>query len=193
MGRCFTVHCTRRMRRFAGLSTLALLVLCASCGKQAHRADYRPTTTIKELMAEIVDPTADTIWDAFSIKITAQGTEEKAPRTAEEWLALRRSAVQLVEASNLLQIPGRRVAQPGQPNAVGLELQPDEIERLISREWETWIARTHGLHAAARLTLDAIDAKDTGRILEMGGRLDAACDRCHQTFLFPRRVPPRNE
>jgi hypothetical protein len=70
-------------------------------------------------MDSIVDPDADTIWGSVAI---INGKEEKAPHTNEEWVTVRRNALQLVEASNLLQIPGRHVAKPGERNEQGIEL-----------------------------------------------------------------------
>jgi hypothetical protein len=40
---------------------------------------------------------------------TRDGSVEKQPRSDEDWQALRRHAVVLLEATNLLVIPGRRV------------------------------------------------------------------------------------
>ena len=99
------------MRRSPVCSASLFLLFCVSCAKP--QAEYRPTTTIKDLMDGIVDPAADTIWGSVA---TINGKEEKTPHTDEEWLAVRRSALQLVEASNLLQIPGRHVAKPGERN-----------------------------------------------------------------------------
>ena len=79
----------------------------------ARSLEFRLDATIKDIMDSLVDPSADYIWDAVATTVTAKGKEEKYPRTDEEWKELRRRAIQLMEASNLLLIPGRRVARPG--------------------------------------------------------------------------------
>ena len=168
------------------LSALVSIEFCAGCARQRPETEYRPTTTIKDLMDGIVDPAADTIWNSVATTITTKGIEEKAPHTAEEWTAVRRSALQLLEASNLLQIPGRHVAKPGERNEQGIELQPDQIEKLINQDRQAWIAFAHGLHDAATQAINAADAKDPAKVLESGSQIDEACERCHQQYWYAR-------
>jgi hypothetical protein len=137
-------------------------------------------------MDGIVDPAADTIWNSVATTITTKGIEEKAPHTAEEWTAVRRSALQLLEASNLLQIPGRHVAKPGERNEQGIELQPEQIETLINQDRQAWISLAHGLHDAATQAINAADAKDPAKVLESGSQIDEACERCHQQYWYAR-------
>jgi hypothetical protein len=173
------------MRRLPFFSALVSLLFCFSCAKHKPEAEYRPTTTIKDLMNGLVDPAADTIWNSVATTITTKGTVEKAPHTDEEWATVRGSAIQLLEASNLLQIPGRHAAKPGQRNEQGIELQPEQIETLINQDRQAWIALAHGLHDAATLALNAADAKDPAKVLESGEQIDNACERCHQQYWYP--------
>ena len=176
---------TKSMRRCLWFRALVCLAFCATCAGQKPEAEYRPTTTIKDLMDSIVDPAADTIWDSVATTITTKGKIEKAPHTAEEWTTVRRSALQLLEASNLLQIPGRRVAKPGEQNNQGIELQPDQIETLINQDRQSWIGFAHGLHDAATQAVNAADAKDPAKVLESGEQIDNACEHCHQQYWYP--------
>ena len=181
------------MRRLPFYLALLCLMWCLSCAKPKPEAEYRPTTTIKDLMDGIVDPAADTIWNSVATKITLKGKEEKAPHTDEEWATVRRSALQLVEASNLLQIPGRHVAKPGQRNEQGIELQPDQIETLINQDRPAWITLAHGLHDAATQAVSAADARDPAKVLETGEQIDNACERCHQTYWYPHPAQSRGK
>src|SRR5271169_4706465 len=178
------------MRRLPWFASLVLLLFCLSCAKPKPEAEYRPTTTIRDLMDGLVDPAADTIWNSVATTITTKGKVEKAPHTDEEWATVRRSAMQLLEASNLLQIPGRHVAQPGERNEQGIELQPEQIETLINQDRQAWITLAHGLHDAATLALNAADAKDPAKVLESGEQIDNACERCHQQYWYPH--PPQS-
>lgn len=141
-------------------------------------------------MDGMVDPAADTIWNSVATTITAKGREEKAPHTDEEWATVHRSAMQLLEASNLLQIPGRHVAKPGERNEQGIELQPDQIETLIKQDRQAWIALAHSLHDAATLALNAADARDPSKVLDSGEEIDNACEKCHQKYWYPH--PPQS-
>jgi len=173
----------RACSRVALFSGLLSFSFCLSCEKKPE-AEYRPTTTIKYLMENIVDPAADTIWDSVETKMTMKGKEEKAPHTDEEWAAIRLSVIQLQEASNLVQIPGRHVTKPGERNPEGLERQPEEIETLIDEDRRAWITLAHGLHDGATLALNAAEAKDIEKLLEAGDQIDKACENCHQKYRY---------
>jgi len=173
------------MRRLPWFPALVSLLFCLSCAKPKPEAEYRPTTTIKDLMNGLVDPAADTIWNSVATTITTKGKVEKSPHTDEEWATVRGSAIQLLEASNLLQIPGRHVAKPGQRNEQGIELQPEQIETIINQDRQAWITLAHSLHDAATLALNAADAKDPAKVLESGEQIDNACERCHQQYWYP--------
>src|SRR6476660_6725716 len=124
-------------------------ILAAGCSSR-QQPEFRPTSTVKDIMDSVVDPSADAIWDSVEIVATLEGTEHKAPRTDDDWKALRRHAVALVEASNLLLIPGRHVARPGEKaEDARVDLHPDEIEALVSRDPASWTRRAHRLHEAA--------------------------------------------
>src|SRR3954470_23158627 len=73
-------------------------------------APFRLTASIRELMDSEVDPAADFIWASVASISTRAGLEERQPRTDEEWLEVRRHAITLIEASNLLVMKGRRVS-----------------------------------------------------------------------------------
>src|SRR5215207_3837150 len=89
---------------------LSVLVLTAgSCSRREEpepQAQFRPTATVKDIMTSIVDPESDILWNSVATIVSLTGTEERAPKTDEDWAAVRQSAVQLVEATNLLRIPG---------------------------------------------------------------------------------------
>jgi len=66
----------------------------------------------------------------------------------EEWKQVRNHAIMLLGATNLLQMPGRRVAQPGEKaNDPNVELAPDQIEAAINKDRAAWINHAHNLHA----------------------------------------------
>ena len=138
------------MRRF--LFVIALGVAAASgggCSRETPQpqSQFRPTATVKDIMLSIIDPEADVLWNAVATIVSMSGTEEREPRTDEEWTAVRRSAIQLVEATNLLRVPGRLVAKPGEKSEnPRIELQPETIQKLIADDPATWTALVDRLH-----------------------------------------------
>jgi len=105
-------------------------------------------------MNSIIDPNADYLWGSVSVTSTAMGFVEKAPRTKEDWDEERRHAISLMEATNLLQIPGRPVALPGEkPNDPRVEEPPEIIQTLIDSDRANWTKYTQAFTTPACLCL----------------------------------------
>jgi cytochrome c556 len=149
---------------------------------------FIPQFSILEIMESIVMPAAQVIWDSVAVDVTDKGTIEKSPVTEEDWATLRATAVTLAEATNLLVVPGRRVAPPGtkseNPDA---ELSPEEMQALIAKQRPAFVAHAHVLHEAAMEALRAIDARNNDRISDAGGAIDSACEGCHLQFWYPNQ------
>lgn len=175
------------MRGSVRLLIFVTLVMAAGCASPSP--DFRPTSTVKDIMDSVIDPSADGLWDSVEIVATLEGTEYKAPKTDDDWKALRRHAVALVEASNLLLIPGRHVAKPGEKaEDARVDLHPEEIEALIIKDPAAWARRAHILHDAANESLAAVDARDVTALTNAGETLDEACESCHRNYWY--RTPP---
>lgn len=145
-------------------------------------------------MVSVVDPAADAIWGAVEIVVTFEGKVEKQPRTDEEWQALRRHAVTLREAGDLLQRPGLRVAKAGErAGDPRVDRPPDEIEAQIRRAPTLWAAHARALQAAATRTLQAVESKSVKALIDAGETLDQACEACHQTYWYRSSPEPVND
>jgi hypothetical protein len=187
------------MRKSLRLALICVLVLFAgSCAQPAEQAtpkadatEYRTTATVKDIMDSIVDPGADFLWNAVSTVVSAKGVEDRKPRTDEEWKEVRRHAIMLLEASNLLQIPGRHVAQPGEKaDDPKVELSPEKIEELINKDRAAWNKFAVGLHEATMASFKAIEAKDPEMLLDTGDQIDTACENCHKQYWYPDEDKP---
>jgi len=147
---------------------------------------YQPVTPIKDLMVNVVDTSADDVWNSVQMTVTKDKTEMKEPRTDEEWAVVRRGAVTLVEAANLLMIPGRHMARAGEKSETpGIELEPGEMEKLVDADRAAWNARAHALQEKALDVLAAVEAKNAEKLWDVGGELDTACENCHRQYWYP--------
>jgi len=156
--------------------------------KKPDANGYIAQFSIEEIMESIVMPSAQAIWDAVAVDVTEKGTIEKKPQTEEDWEKLRWEAVTLVEATNLLIVPGRRAAHPGAKSEnPGAELEPEQIQDLLNKQRPAFIAHAHVLHEAAMEALRAIDARNIDGISDAGGTIDAACESCHLQFWYPNQ------
>jgi hypothetical protein len=172
---------------------LGVVLACSSNQPPAPPAgpqpEFRTTTTIKDIMDSIVDPSADEIWESVATTVDATGIHDRYPKTDEEWKAVRRDAVRLLEATNMLQIPGRLVARHGEKSEnPGIELEPEEMEKLINDDRATFYARAKGLHDAVMVSFKAIEAKDKEALLSSGAGIDEACEKCHLTYWYPNEA-----
>lgn len=133
-----------------------------------------------------VDPSADYLWDSVATIVSKQGTEERRPRTDEDWKKVRRSAITLVEATNLLLMDGRKVAKPGEKSEnPGIELGPEEIQAVIDGDRASFVKFAHGLNDAAMKALAAIDARNADALSDAGESIDEACEQCHLKYWYP--------
>src|SRR5262245_20942689 len=190
-------------RMFSFVVTLgfgSLLVTSACQSQQAASApapavappEYTPTATIKDIMQSVVDPNADVVWLAVTTVQSAKGTVDTAPKTDEEWTKVRHGAIALTEAANLLIVPGRHVARPGEKSETpGVELEPSEMEALINKDIPAFRMRAKALHEAGLAALQAVDAKDAQKVFEVGEQIEQACENCHKQYWYPNeKIPP---
>ena len=178
-----------RARHLLGCVVL-LSAACApdgdSAASSAPASVFHPTAAIEEVMRYIIDPAADSIWNAVVVEVTPQGTHERVPSTDLEWAALRGHAMTLIEGTNLLLMDGRRVAAPGSRSEMpGVDLEPEQIEALLAEDRLAWNAFVSGLYETGLTVLAAVDAKDTEALLVSGDALDLACENCHTRYWSP--------
>ena len=179
-------------------SLLAIVLASSACQTRQPAADppaappYLPTATIKDLMDSIVDTNADVVWLSVSTVSSEKGLIETRPKTDDDWAKVRHGAIALAEAANLLMIPGRHVARPGEKSETpGVELEPEEMEVLINKDRATFYKRATALHDAALVALKAIEAKDADQVFEVGSKIEEACENCHSQYWYPNeKIPP---
>jgi hypothetical protein len=170
------------------------LLACARETKSPPQEDspFRITASIRDLMDSEIDPSADLLWASVASISTKAGIEDRQPHTDEEWAEVRRKAITLVEATNLLVMKGRRVSAAYVPSRGIGELDSAEAQKLVDANPLVFEAFAHVLDEAGQQALAAIDAKNPANLLEAGGAIDAACEGCHLTFWYPDQpIPPR--
>jgi Cytochrome C' len=165
----------------------ALFCVTVGCSRSVPRGPELATdATIKELMDAMVDPSAEYLFDNIVQIVDEKGIIDKTPQTDEEWKEVRRRALMLVEAPNLLVAPGRKVARPGdKAEFVEVELSPEQIQKLIDDDRDAFVRRARQLQDAAALALKAIDARDKAKLFSRLEDVDKACEGCHLHYWYP--------
>lgn len=120
--------------------------------------DVAPIATVAQIMAGMVQPASETVFNAVSTSVTEKGVEEVMPRTDAEWAAVATGGALLAEAGNMMLLDGRAVDQG------------------------EWVAMSKALTVAAGDVLKAVSAKDPEGVLNSGSEVYVACDNCHMRY-----------
>jgi len=180
--------------RISAVLGLALVALACDAppapSEAAAGPPFQPAVSIEEVMRYMIDPSADALWESVVTVVSDEGVNEIRPETDEDWERLRGAAVTLTEATNLLLMEDRPVAEEGSVSELpGVDLEPAQIEALLADDRDAWTQFVLGLHASGVTILEAIAARDVDALLVAGDGLDLACENCHQRFWYPDLGP----
>jgi hypothetical protein len=175
------------MKYFRDRGAAAVVVLAAACGLAGCAAPapepappaappFRPVASIREVMNSVIDPSVDEVWNSVGSVVDDRGLTDRAPNKNEDWTAVRRHALIVSEAANLLLMHNR------------VELTPEEIRALIDKNPEGWNFYVQQFQDSLKPALAAIDAKNSEALFEAGEKIDETCENCHQTFWYPKAV-----
>jgi len=149
------------MRRLLLLAPVCS-VLLIGCGDPQPPSPplppFRPVADVQQLMISVVDPAADVVWGSVGTIITEQGTEERFPKTDEEWDAVRNGAFVLAESGNLLMMGSR------------------------AQDTDEWMRLSQGLIDIGILTVQAAEARDKDAVFSLGGDIYTVCSNCHEKY-----------
>ena len=146
------------MRQISALLPAALLLIagCAAEPPPGPPLDMRHTT--QELMAGMIDASADALWDAVGTVWDENGEQYWQPESEEDWLAVTGAAMTLVESGNLLML-GDRV-----------------------RDEDQWMRFSQEMIDAAAVALEAARARDPDGVFDSGEVVYNSCNNCHSLY-----------
>jgi hypothetical protein len=145
------------MYRIARLT--ACLGLIAACTAEQPPPPAM-ALSIRDLMERVIDPSADLFWESSGTIITAAGEKSRAPTTDAGWQVAVNAAATLIEAGNILMMPGR------------------------ARDEREWMQYARQLQSAAAAGMKAAQAKDKRAAFDTGGDIFLACRSCHMKYLL---------
>jgi hypothetical protein len=165
----------------------SLIMTSSACiSRKPAEPDLLNRATIKDIMDSMVDPSGDFMFESVQEISDERGITRKAPHSDDDWKAVRNHDIVLLEAPNLLTMSGRKVAQPGEKSKnPQVELQPEEIQKLIDYDRVSFVRRARRLQDAATSALKAIDAKDVDALFLAIDGIDKACENCHLHYWYP--------
>lgn len=148
-------------------------------------ANLDTSISVKDLMNAVINVNARQLWNGVSYVESAAGVVEKIPQTQEDWDALKANAIALVEGSNALMLPGRKIdtAQVPEPRP-DFQYMPAEIEQLIRADPDTWLVNLQTMQDSVLETMDAINRKDIFAFTERGAAINESCEACHAQYWY---------
>lgn len=156
----------------------------------AAAADPAPDVSnmsIRTIMAAMVDPSGDFLFESIADVADEHGITHKAPRTEQEWATERHHLQVLIDAPQLLVVPGRRAAEPGDRSSnPAIENEPEEVQRLLDTQHADFVQRADRLRQAATAGMKAADARDTKALFTAITAIDKACESCHLHYWYPK-------
>ncbi len=142
---------------------LALLASCAFLASCSGEPADLPHGTTQQFMANEVQPTAETYWNAVgAVSELIDGEpvfREFEPETDEEWAAVAAAAVKLREYGEVL-------ATPAYAEGRG----------------QDWLDFAQGMQDVARQAEQAALDKSPEAVFEVGGTIYNVCTACHQAY-----------
>jgi hypothetical protein len=153
----------------------------------------KPIAGVQDVMASMIDPAADFLWESVSTTVTRGKVVEKQPRTDQEWAEVRRQAIILAEGANLLMMDGRHVVKEGatlEDHGTAGNLTAAESEQAIDKDRDSFLAFAKALRDVGASMLTAADAKNPEGIIDAGDTMDQVCEGCHLQFWYPGQKIP---
>lgn len=152
------------MKTILALTACAALLTACSPGKpagpKAGDAKFNSDLPMTEFMGHVVDPAAFLYWDNSGSEVTEAGERERYPTTDEGWDVLVTGASTLVEAGNMMQLPGR-----------------------VREPVADWNKYAQMLSERAMIARAAAEKHDKKAVFDEGGRLYEVCVACHEQFI----------
>jgi hypothetical protein len=153
--------------------------------------DFDITIPVNDLMKTLINPNARELWGGVSYVQTEQGVVETIPQTQEDWDALRANAIALIEGSNALMLPGRRINSSATVTTPDFQFTPQEIEQLLIDDPDNWIINLQTMQDSVLQTLEMIDRKDILGFTERGAIINESCETCHAQYWYKPLPGPR--
>ena len=186
------------LRTIASCGLLGLLIAGCAPKESAVTAPpaaspLKPIAGVQDVMASMIDPAADFLWESVSTTVTRNTTVEKQPRTDAEWAEVRRQAIILTEGANLIMMDGRHVVKEGarlEDHGTPGNLTAEESEKAIAANRASFIAFAQALRDVGVSMLAAADARNPQGITDAGDTLDQVCEGCHLEFWYPGQKIP---
>jgi hypothetical protein len=152
----------RQAVRYTVIAAAAIVLggamVAAGCNSAPPLPPFKPVADTKQLMAHVIEPSADLYWDAVGIIIDEKGEHQIEPQTVEEWDAVRNAAYVVAESGNLLMMAPRAM---------------DNAD---------WMKFSQALIDTGTKAARAAEARNNAGVFDAGAEVYDACTQCHAKY-----------
>jgi hypothetical protein len=184
--------------------TTAMLIplALAGCGRREVAA---PAHSINDSMAQVMEPSAQAIWDKMSKAYNDRGDALDSTKLDDaDWKDIAEaSAKMLARAQEMADAPKQLVAAPNEvilgSQAVGVKggagadwdaVSAKTVQERIDKDPALFARKARELVASAKEMHRAALARDVVLLYKHGSNLDEVCDSCHEPFWGTDEPPP---
>jgi hypothetical protein len=155
------------LRRTAVIGSLALTLSClpAEEAPSGEREFDLVAPDVVTLMSTILEPAAETYWDAVGAILDTTGVYEFQPETEEEWERVLHSAYVIAETGNLMKMEGRTL------------------------EGDAWMGFAQAMTDVGRVAIEAAEAMDPQAVFDAGAEVYFVCTACHAQYALETLRP----
>ena len=153
------------MRHLVKTINLALLIAVAGCADGAGREPDRYYTgqSMHDFMSKVMQPAAQGVWDKTGYLMNEDGLHTRFPQDDSEWREAEAAALLVAELSNVMAIPGRRIAE---------------------RDWDEAVK---GVRLTSLAAADAARKHNEDDFMNFAFALNNACQSCHVKYARPAK------
>ena len=138
------------------LTLFLILILLISFNSFADNDHH---TDMHDVMAHLLTPASEKIWNASGFIITKEGEFSLEPINQEEWNEVIFGAKVIMESTFILNRPDRAKGR------------------------EDWIRFSELLEPIGKKALEAAESKDSEKLFSVGADLYQACVACHNVYM----------
>lgn len=186
----------------SGIMMAMAVLLLGGCGRQEQQA---AAPTINSSMTDVMEPTAQAIWDIMSHAYNAAGDGLDSTRISDaDWTAIRTASRKLQARAEMIALADHLIVAADDQPILGSQAAGTQGD--IGAAWDAVSARQVQARIDARPALFAQKARALADMADRIGRaadaknarlfyaatsdLDEVCDGCHEPFWGTDEPPP---
>jgi hypothetical protein len=151
--------------------------------------------TVHELMAGVIDPAADAVWQITNRNVDLLGYGDAGKYAPADWARLYAASADLRRGATIVATtkalraapPGVKIADEEQPGATNAAM----VQARIKADPQAIRLHASNIAALAGQLQQAAVRRDAKTAQDLAGALDGACEACHLQYWYYNQEPSK--